>query len=47
MNSIVFGNRIPYEYFITKGRGESDVGSPGLKYETGSYDQALTEAGID
>jgi pyruvoyl-dependent arginine decarboxylase len=47
MNSIVLGNRVPYEYFVTKGRGESDAGSQGLKYETGSYDQALTEAGIE
>ena len=42
----VLGNRIPYEYFITKGKGESNAGSEGLPYETGSYDAALTEAGI-
>ena len=43
---MIFGNRIPYEYFLTKGAGESNAGSPGLPYETGSYDQALTNAGI-
>ena len=45
--SITLGNRVPYEYFLTSGKGESDAGSKGLKYETGSYDQALTEAGIE
>lgn len=43
---IILGNRVPYEYFITKGKGESDAGSEGLPYETGSYDAALFEAGI-
>ena len=43
---IILGNRVPYEYFITSGTGESDVGSEGLPYETGSYDEALTNAGI-
>uniref|UniRef100_A0A6C0F3I2 arginine decarboxylase n=1 Tax=viral metagenome TaxID=1070528 RepID=A0A6C0F3I2_9ZZZZ len=43
---IILGNRVPYEYFITKGRGESNAGSEGLPYETGSYDAALFEAGI-
>lgn len=43
---IILGNRIPYEYFLTKGKGESNAGSEGLPYETGSYDAALTEAGI-
>jgi arginine decarboxylase len=43
---MLLGNRIPYEYFITSGNGESDAGSEGLKYETGSYDAALTKAGI-
>jgi arginine decarboxylase len=42
----LFGNRIPYEYFITNGKGESDAGSEGLPYETGSYDEALNDAGI-
>jgi arginine decarboxylase len=41
------GNRIPYEYFMTKGKGESSAGSEGLPYETGSYDAALNVAGIE
>jgi pyruvoyl-dependent arginine decarboxylase len=40
-------NRVPYEYFLTSGKGESDVGSEGLPYETGSYDAALNDAGIE
>jgi pyruvoyl-dependent arginine decarboxylase len=43
---IILGNRVPYEYFITQGKGESNVGSKGLPYETGSYDAALFNAGI-
>lgn len=42
----ILGNRVPYEYFITQGKGESDAGSEGLPYETGSYDAALFNAGI-
>jgi len=45
-NFLVLGNRVPYEYFLTKGKGESDAGSEGLPYETGSYDAALNDAGI-
>jgi arginine decarboxylase len=41
------GNRVPYEYFITKGKGESDADSEGLPFETGSYDAALLDAGIE
>lgn len=44
---MILGNRIPYEYFATTGKGESEAGSEGLKYETGSYDAALTDAGIE
>ena len=44
---LILGNRIPYEYFITKGKGESNAGSDGLPYETGSYDAALNVAGIE
>lgn len=47
MKEFILGNRVPYEYFITSGSGESNVGSEGLPYETGSYDQALTKAGIE
>ena len=42
----ILGNRVPYEYFITKGKGESNAGSKGLPFETGSYDAALYNAGI-
>jgi arginine decarboxylase len=47
MKEIILGNRVPYEYFITSGSGQSNVGSKGLQYETGSYDEALTKAGIE
>ena len=43
---LILGNRVPYEFFITQGKGESDAGSKGLPYETGSYDAALFDAGI-
>jgi arginine decarboxylase len=43
----LFGNRIPYKYFVTVGAGESTAGSEGLPYETGSYDAALNDAGIE
>ena len=43
---LCIGNRVPYEYFLTSGKGESDAGSEGLPYETGSYDAALNDAGI-
>ena len=45
-SSTLLGNRIPHEYFLTTGHGESNVGSDGLPYETGSYDAALNDAGI-
>ena len=44
---MILGNRVPYEYFATTGKSESEVGSEGLKYETGSYDAALVNAGIE
>lgn len=47
MSYKLLGNRVPYEYFITTGKGESSVGSKGLPYETGSYDAALNDAGIE
>lgn len=47
MKCLMLGNRLPYEYFVTVGAGESNVGSKGLPYETGSYDEALTNAGIE
>jgi arginine decarboxylase len=42
-----FGNRIPFEFFCTKGKGESDMFSPNLFYETGSFDEALIDAKIE
>jgi arginine decarboxylase len=46
MTKQVLGNKVPCEYFITVGAGESDAGSAGLPFETGSYDAALNDAGI-
>ena len=45
-NYIELGNRVPSQFFTTSGKGESDAGSKGLPYETGSYDAALNDAGI-
>jgi len=47
MRNLVLGNRVPYEYFTTSGKGQSNIHSEGLPYETGSYDAALTNAGIE
>lgn len=47
MSYQLLGNRIPHEYFLTMGKGESEAGSAGLPYETGSYDAALNNAGIE
>jgi arginine decarboxylase len=40
--SIAIANRIPRDYFITRGRGESDI-----TVHAGSYHLALREAGIE
>ena len=40
--SILIGNRIPKDYFITKGKGESDI-----TIHAGSYHLALHSAGIE
>jgi arginine decarboxylase len=40
--TVVVGNRIPRDYFVTQGRGESDV-----TIHAGSYHLALREAGIE
>lgn len=45
-NHLLISNRIPYEYFMTTGKGQSNAGSEGLPFETGSYDAALNVAGI-
>jgi arginine decarboxylase len=39
---IVFGNRVPKDYFITKGKGESDI-----TIHAGSYHLALKDADIE
>ncbi|MBN2212904.1 MAG: arginine decarboxylase, partial [Bacteroidales bacterium] len=39
---MVVGNRIPKDYFITKGTGESDIA-----IHAGSYHLALKAAGIE
>jgi arginine decarboxylase len=39
---LVIGNRIPKDYFITKGTGESDI-----TIHAGSYHLALKDAGIE
>jgi arginine decarboxylase len=41
-NGMVIGNRIPKDYFITKGTGESDI-----TIHAGSYHLALRQAGIE
>jgi arginine decarboxylase len=43
----IFGPRIPTDYFVTKGSGESDDGIPPDPYETFSYDLALQKAAIE
>ncbi|MCB0725676.1 MAG: pyruvoyl-dependent arginine decarboxylase [Ignavibacteriae bacterium] len=47
MNGVVYGTRIPKDYFVNTGFGETDLGSGIDPWETGSYDLALLEAGID
>lgn len=40
--SILIGNRIPKDYFVTQGKGESDI-----TVHAGSYHLALKDAGIE
>jgi len=42
LNGILVGNRIPRDYFVTKGTGESDI-----TIHAGSYHLALKSAGIE
>jgi arginine decarboxylase len=42
ISNVVIGTRIPKDFFITKGRGESDI-----TIHAGSYHLALREAGIE
>lgn len=39
---LVIGNRIPKDYFVTKGKGESNI-----TFHAGSYHLALQQAGIE
>ena len=32
MKNLLLGNRVPYEYFITSGSDQSNIGSEGLPY---------------
>ncbi len=41
-NTILIGNRIPKDYFITKGKGESNI-----QIHAGSYHLALKDANIE
>ncbi|KIX14154.1 pyruvoyl-dependent arginine decarboxylase [Dethiosulfatarculus sandiegensis] len=43
----VFGPRIPQDYFVTTGAGQTDLGSGIDPWETGAYDLALLQAGIE
>lgn len=45
--SMTFRPRIPTDYFVTKGTGESNQGIPPDPYETFSYDMALRQAEIE
>ena len=42
LKGLVIGNRIPKDYFTTKGKGESDI-----TFHAGSYHLALQKAGIE
>ena len=42
ISNVLIGNRIPKDFFITNGRGESDI-----TIHAGSYHLALREAGIE
>jgi len=42
LEHLIIGNRIPYEFFISKGTGESDI-----TVHAGSFHLAMKEAGIE
>ncbi len=42
LSGILIGNRVPKDYFVTKGSGQSDI-----TVHAGSYHLALKEAGIE
>jgi len=43
----IYGNRIPKHYFMNTGFGQTDAGSGIDPWETGAYDLALLDAGIE
>lgn len=43
----VMGCRIPHEYFVTSGSGQTNEGPGNDHFETGSYDLALLDASIE
>jgi len=45
--SVIVGNRIPRHYFVTSGFGQTNKGKGKDPWETGSYDKALLDAGIE
>ena len=45
-SGLLIGNRIPYEYFVTMGHNDTDLGPGDDPWETGSYDLALMNASI-
>lgn len=47
LNNEIIGNRIPNQYFFTKGNGSTDFGPGDDPWETGSYDIALLDAEIE
>ncbi len=46
MKYIIIQSRIPFEYFFTTGKGQSNYGGKGDPFEAGSYDAALNMAKI-
>ncbi len=44
---MVYGNRVPEKYFVTSGRGDTDIGPGDDPWETGAYDMALKDAKIE
>jgi len=42
LSSLIVGNRVPHEFFIVQGSGESNLG-----YHPGAFDVALEKAGIE
>lgn len=47
IEGLIIGNRIPKDYFVTTGYGETDKGSGIDPWKTGAYDLALKSAQIE